>query len=149
MISGKLALLALFAMAPAAAAQCSTVPGTGCPGIPPLKVCINNPTIGTTFCLSVLPCPACTPIVPVQLNVWFLGPPNPIVIPVTSCCGSIACGLYGPSIYDIVLRPGPMECYAIPNNPAAIGATLGLQPACLDPFTGCFDLAPALQVTIR
>jgi hypothetical protein len=127
-------------------AQCAIVPGTGC-GLPPLKTCVNNPKIGTLFCMSALPCPAgCGTL---QFNAWFFGPPAPIAIPLLGCCTTAPCVLYSPSIHHVQFRPPGLECYPIPADPTLIGVMLALQPACFDPATSCISLAPALLISIR
>lgn len=138
--------LAAAALAAHANAQCTIVPGTGC-GLPPLKDCNSHPSIGTTFCMNVLPCPAgCGPI---QINVWFFGPPAPIPFPLPTCCSTAPCVLYSPTIHHTQFRPPGLECYAIPASPSLVGAMLAIQPACFSPSPMCIDLAPALMITIR
>jgi hypothetical protein len=143
----RLALaLAAVALGSEARAQCAIVPGTGC-GLPPLKDCMTNPSVGTVFCMSSLPCPA--PCGPIQINVWYFGPPMLIPLPLPTCCSPAPCVLYSPMIDHTQLRPPGPECYPIPAIPGLVGVTIGIQPACFLPTPLCIDLAPALMITIR
>jgi hypothetical protein len=138
--------LAAAAIAAPASAQCAVVPGTGC-GLPPLKDCMTNPTIGTVFCMNALPCPA--PCGPIQINVWSFGPPLPLPLGLPTCCSPAPCVLASPVIHHTQFRPPGPECYPIPAAPSLVGLTLTIQPACFQPTPLCIDLAPALMITIR
>lgn len=132
-----------------ASAQCLPAPGTGCMGFPNVKDCVTNPSIGQPFCLASVPCPAgCGPV---QLNLFFLGPPMPVPFAAPTCCSAPPCRLYSPpgNIFMTDQRPPGMQCIPIPPNPALVGLNFGIQPVCVDPASGCFDLAPALVVRIR
>jgi hypothetical protein len=142
-------LLSAPLLSSAPGAQCTIVGGTGCPGLPPIKTCTNNPSIGTLFCMNSAPCPtACSTF---QVNLWFFSSPFPTSIGLPTCCipAPQICVLYAPLFNQTKLRlPGP-ECYLIPNNPALIGVSLGIQPVCVGLPALCYDIYPALMVTLR
>jgi hypothetical protein len=123
-----------------AAAQCSPIPGTGCPGQTSV-VCNTAPMIGTNFTFT---CP--TTCFPSPAQVIIIGTPMPpLPLPSPPMCAT-GCTL---GCQPITSQPGSTLTLAIPNNPVLVGLQLCLQCLCQVAGTTCFTISQATLVVIQ
>jgi hypothetical protein len=129
-----------FGFADAATAQCTPIPGTGCPG-QNAPVCGTPPQIGTNFIFRCAP--SCFPSVSQTV---ILGTPlaTPLPLPAPPMCVA-GCFL---GCQPIALLSGPSQTLPIPPNPALIGLQLCIQCLCQPGGALCFNITQATLVTI-
>jgi len=139
-ISLLLAAVIWFASSSRAVAQCSPIPGTGCPGQTSV-VCNTAPMIGTNFTFT---CPGtCNPS-PAQFII--IGTPiAPTPLPSPPMC-TTGCTL---GCQPATIQPGPTLTVPIPNNPGLVGAQLCLQCLCQVAGAICFTISQATLVVIQ
>lgn len=135
-----LVLLLGFGLAATSRAQCSPIPGTGCPG-QTNPVCGTPPMIGTNF---IFRCPpTCFPSTSQFTIIGTVIAPLPLPSPPLCAVGcTLGC-------QPIVVLPTPGATIAIPNNPALVGAQLCLQCLCQVSGATCFTASQATLVVIQ
>lgn len=134
-----LTLALSFALSARLDAQCTPIPGTGCPG-QTNPICGTPPQIGTSF---IFRCPpTCFPSLSQTIIIGTPIAPLPLPSPPMCVAG---CFL---GCQPIVFLNAPGATLAIPNNPALIGLQLCLQCLCQLSGTVCFTISQATLVTI-
>ncbi len=139
-----LALAAVFAAATDAAAQCTPIPGTGCPtGSLPVQ-CGGTAMIGQQMKFG------CPNSGRAAQQLLLAGPCGPTwSLPGVSCTGTNCAMAVGPT--GIIAIPTGFSSIVatVPNNPALIGRSLCLQ--CVDVISGpgglCLAMSEGVQVT--
>jgi hypothetical protein len=135
-----LSLALCLGLADPASAQCSAVPGTGCPG-QTNPVCGTQPQIGTNF---IFRCPpTCFPSTS-QIIILGTTLSVPVPLPAPPMCAA-GCTL-GCSVITTLAAPG--ATLAIPNNPGLVGFPLCIQCLCQVSGATCFTISQATQALI-
>ena len=132
-----LGALALFALAPAAAAQITSVPGSGCPTMPAIAV------TGTGRIGSGLSC-SCPPSID-RMQVMIGLPAARFVFNKPFMCLDM-CNL---DMFLVELLQTPSWTFTIPNNPALVGQAVVVQ--CLQSSLNrpCLLLTGASQIKVQ
>jgi hypothetical protein len=135
-----LANLLALVLADGLAAQCVSLPGTGCPTSPALS-CLTPPRIGTTLQLSSAICLGTT------YRLWVVGLPltTPITLGAPITCSAQICQLGVSPVVLVTLTGAKIQ---IPLDPGLIGGVVGLQESCVALNNSCLILAGAARVTI-
>jgi hypothetical protein len=136
---GTLALACV--LAPDAAAQCSTVRGSGCPSATTSPTCVTPPVIGTTFSVQG---PGCHRH---QMQFLIGGIPldTPIVLGAPLTCGDERCNL---NCRPLVVVHGDGLRIQIPNARDLVGLSLCIQGMCVDRMAPCLTLTQATNAKI-
>lgn len=139
-----LALLLLVAICLGASshlsAQCTPIPGTGCPG-QTNPICGTPPAIGTNF---IFRCPpTCFPSLSQFIVIGTPIAPLPLPSPPMCVPGCLL------GCQPIVTLNAPGATLAIPNNLGLIGVQLCIQCLCQVSGAACFTISQATLVTIQ
>ncbi len=135
-----LLLGAMFSAVSGAIAQCVAIPGTGCPGAPPI-FCLGAPQLGQLAQVSYA--------VPGELVIASLGldgPPWVLPQPLACAAGCVLAGQ--PVLYAFGVGAAQL-LFLVPNNPIYLGFSLIGQGFYIPQAGGgCFMASNALRGTI-
>ena len=140
LLPAAIALLLGLALAPAAAfAQCTPVPGSGCPNTAPAS-CSGSSSLGQTLTVG------CPPGIGSHLTVFGTVAPSPTPLPSAIVCGGGAGCTLGCT--PLLVFRGATLNIPIPNDPALRNAVFCVQCVLYDFNRSCVVPTQAVSFTI-
>ncbi len=138
----------LCALATMATAQVGILPG-GCPSFPGFSgFGGGNPQVGNTN-FAISPLPPCGSGLHIDIMGVMPATPTPLLPPITCDPG---CQLVDGNPLVILINPGFLVPFPIPNNPGLVGAAFWFQHGCTQPNDpvnpGCVLMNGGLSITI-